>query len=49
MKSLIIAEKPELGRAIAKAIDGPDKEVHGVIVKKNVVITWALAAIGRTR
>lgn len=41
MKSLIIAEKPELGRAIAKAIDGPDKEVHGVIVKKNVVITWA--------
>ena len=41
MKSLIIAEKPELGRAIAKAIDGPDKEVRGVIVKKNVVITWA--------
>lgn len=41
MKSLIIAEKPELGRAIAKAIDGPDKEVRGVIEKKNVVITWA--------
>lgn len=41
MKSLIIAEKPELGRAIAKAIDGPDKEVRGVIVKQNVVITWA--------
>lgn len=41
MRTLIIAEKPELGRAIAKAIDGPDKEVRGVIVKKNVVITWA--------
>ena len=41
MHSLIIAEKPELGRAIAKAIDGPSKEVRGVIVKKNVTITWA--------
>ena len=41
MGTLIIAEKPELGRAIAAAIDGPTKESHGVIVKKNVVITWA--------
>lgn len=41
MRSLIIAEKPELGRAIAKAIDGPNQENRGVIVKKNVVITWA--------
>ncbi|MEG0328975.1 MAG: DNA topoisomerase [Longicatena sp.] len=41
MRSLIIAEKPELGRAIASAIDGPNKEVRGVINKQNVVITWA--------
>lgn len=41
MKTLIIAEKPELGRAIANAIEGNTKEVKGVIVKKNVVITWA--------
>lgn len=41
MRSLIIAEKPELGRAIAASIDGPNKEVRGVIEKKNVVITWA--------
>ncbi len=41
MQSLIIAEKPELGRAIAAAIDGEGKEIRGVIRKKNVVITWA--------
>lgn len=41
MRSLIIAEKPELGRAIAAAIDGPNKEIRGVIQKQNVVITWA--------
>lgn len=41
MKTLIIAEKPELGRAIAAAIDGDGKEVKGVIRKQNVVITWA--------
>lgn len=41
MHSLIIAEKPELGRAIANAIDGASREVRGVIVKKNVTITWA--------
>ena len=41
MRSLIIAEKPELGRAIAAAIDGTGKEVRGVIRKQNVIITWA--------
>lgn len=41
MRSLIIAEKPELGRAIAASIDGPNKEVRGVIQKQNVIITWA--------
>lgn len=41
MRSLIIAEKPELGRAIAAAIDGPNNEVRGVIQKQNVIITWA--------
>lgn len=41
MRSLIIAEKPELGRAIADAIDGNGKEVRGVIRKQNVIITWA--------
>lgn len=37
----MIAEKPELGRAIAAAIDGETKENRGVIIKKNMVITWA--------
>lgn len=41
MKTLVIAEKPELGRAIAAAIDGETKENRGVIIKKNMVITWA--------
>lgn len=41
VKTLVIAEKPELGRAIAAAIDGPTKEHRGVIVKANMVITWA--------
>ncbi len=41
MSTLIIAEKPELGRAIAAAIDGKTRESHGVIEKQNVVITWA--------
>ncbi len=41
MRFLIIAEKPELGRAIAAAIDGNGKEVRGVIRKQNVIITWA--------
>lgn len=41
MRSLIIAEKPELGKAIADAIDGNGKEVRGVIRKQNVIITWA--------
>ena len=41
MKTLVIAEKPELGRAIAAAIEGPTQENRGVIIKKNMVITWA--------
>lgn len=41
MRTLIIAEKPELGRAIATAIDGPNHEIRGVIQKQNVIITWA--------
>lgn len=41
MLTLILAEKPELGRAIAKAIDGENKEIKGVIRKKNVIIAWA--------
>lgn len=41
MKTLVIAEKPELGRAIAAAIEGETKENRGVIIKKNMVITWA--------
>ena len=38
--TLIVAEKPELGRAIADAIDGYGKEQQGVINKGNYVITW---------
>ncbi|MCI9312866.1 MAG: DNA topoisomerase III [Erysipelotrichaceae bacterium] len=41
MTTLIIAEKPELGRAISAAIEGEGKEVRGVIRKGNVIITWA--------
>lgn len=37
---LIIAEKPDLGRDIAKAIKGIGTECQGVIVKGNYTITW---------
>lgn len=41
MKTLIIAEKPELGRAIATALQADKNESRGVIRKGDLVITWA--------
>ena len=41
MKTLILAEKPELGRAIATALQADMKENRGVIRKGDIAITWA--------
>lgn len=41
MKTLIIAEKPELGRAIATALQADKNEARGVIRKGDITITWA--------
>ncbi len=38
---LIIAEKPELGRAIAGAIDGMQSVAKGGIAKGEYIVTWA--------
>lgn len=37
---LIIAEKPDLGRDIAKALPGSGTETNGVITKGEYVVTW---------
>ncbi|QRG86047.1 DNA topoisomerase [Bulleidia sp. zg-1006] len=41
MKKLVIAEKPELGVAIAQALIGHTKEKHGTFENDEYVITWA--------
>lgn len=41
MKQLIIAEKPELGRAVAEALIPGAKEKNGVIENDAYCITWA--------
>lgn len=38
---LIIAEKPELGRAIAKAISGTGKTEDSIIYKDDYAVVWA--------
>ena len=38
---LIIAEKPELGRAIAEAIPGSARNEQSVIYKGDYAIVWA--------
>ncbi|HDZ4996524.1 TPA: DNA topoisomerase III, partial [Campylobacter jejuni] len=42
---LFIAEKPELGRAIAEGIDGKAENYKTHIVKNNNIITWAFGHI----
>ncbi len=42
MKTLILAEKPELGRAIAAAVNATERERQGVIQKGDLTITWLM-------
>ena len=42
---LFIAEKPELGRAIAEALEGAQKNNNGYIEKGNDIVTWAFGHI----
>ncbi|HEO8743923.1 TPA: DNA topoisomerase 3 [Campylobacter upsaliensis] len=42
---LFIAEKPELGRAIAEGLEGSYKSGEGYIQKGNDIITWAFGHI----
>ncbi len=42
---LFIAEKPELGRAIAEGLDGNYKNGEGHIQKGNNIVTWAFGHI----
>ena len=47
LKKLIIAEKPDLGRAIADAIPGEKKNLRNRIEMGDYVITWAVGHILR--
>lgn len=49
MKTLIIAEKPELGRAIATAVNASERERQGVIQKGDLTITWAYGHLLRLK
>ncbi|MBX1928176.1 DNA topoisomerase 3, partial [Campylobacter coli] len=42
---LFIAEKPELGRAIAEGLDGNISKYEGYIQKGNDIVTWAFGHI----
>lgn len=42
MKTLIIAEKPDMGRNIAAAIDPKAKNHHSYIEGEHYIITWAI-------
>lgn len=42
---LFIAEKPELGRAIAEAINGTIQKNQGYITKGDCIVTWAFGHI----
>ncbi len=42
---LFIAEKPELGRSIAEAIQGTQENKQGYIIKGDSIITWAFGHI----
>ena len=47
MKSLIIAEKPELAKSILCAIDGKEEKKDGYFQKGNYIVTWAYGHIMR--
>ena len=49
MKSLIIAEKPELARSILNAIDGKNEKFDGYYKKGNYIVTWAYGHIMRLK
>ena len=49
MKSLIIAEKPELAKSIVNAIDGKLNKKEGYFEKGNYVVTWAYGHILRLK
>ena len=49
MKTLILAEKPELGRAIAAAVNATERERQGVIQKGDLTITWAYGHLLRLK
>ena len=49
MKTLILAEKPELGRAIAAAVNATERERPGVIQKGDLTITWAYGHLLRLK
>lgn len=44
LKTLIIAEKPDMGRNIAAAIDPKAKKNHRIYIEgEHYIITWAIA------
>ena len=49
MKSLIIAEKPELAKSIVNAIDGKVSNKEGYFEKGNYIVTWAYGHILRLK
>lgn len=49
MKSLIIAEKPELAKSIVNAIDGKLNKNDGYFEKGNYIVTWAYGHILRLK
>ena len=49
MKSLIIAEKPELARSILNAINGKCEKFDGYYKKENYIVTWAYGHIMRLK
>lgn len=49
MKSLIIAEKPELAKSIVNAIDGKLNKNDGYFEKENYTVTWAYGHILRLK
>lgn len=49
MKSLIIAEKPELARSILNAITGKSEKFEGYYKKGNYIVTWAYGHLMRLK
>lgn len=47
-KPLIIAEKPDMGRKIAAALDGPSSNKAGYIETKDYIVSWCVGHILRS-